>query len=178
MEIKETVIKTEKLLSGNIFDVKRDTVILPNGNEATRDNVEHMGACAILAIDEYDNVILVKQFRCSIYDVTDEIPAGKLEKVEDPDVAALRELEEETGYTSRNIIPYMKFYPDIGLGNQLIYVYLAKDLVKTCQDLDDDEFINVYKINIKELKQKIFEGKITDSKIIVPFLKYCLENNI
>lgn len=178
MEIKETIIKTEKILHGNFFDVKRDTVILPNGNKATRDNIEHMGACAILAIDDDNNVILVKQFRCSIYDITDELPAGKLKKGEDPDVAALRELEEETGYTSHNIVPYMKFYPNLGLGNQLIYVYLAKDLVKTCQDLDDDEFINVYKINIKELKQKIFEGKITDSKIIVPFLKYCLENNI
>lgn len=178
MDITEKIDKTEVLFKGNIFEVRRDYVTLPNGEKATRDNVEHIGACAILAIDEYDNVILVKQFRCSIYDVTDEIPAGKLEKGEDPDVAALRELEEETGYTSRNIIPYMKFYPDIGLGNQLIYVYLAKDLVKTCQDLDEDEFINVYKINIKGLKQKICNGEITDGKLIAPFLKYCLENNI
>ncbi|WP_290772795.1 NUDIX hydrolase [Anaerofustis sp.] len=178
MEIREKVIKTEELLKGNIFNVRRDHVLLPNGKTATRDDLDHDGASAIFALTDANEVILVQQFRCSVYDITTELPTGKLEYGEDPKDAAIRELEEETGYRAKYFEHFMDIYSAVGYCNEVLHIYLAKDLYETSQNLDEDEFLNVIKVDIKTLKEDILNNKYKDSKLICAVLKYCTENNI
>lgn len=179
MEIEEKVIKTEKLFEGNIFDVRRDTVILPNGKEATRDNLEHCGACAVFAVTNDNKLVLVKQYRSAIFDVTTELPAGKLDKGnEDRTEAAMRELEEETGYRAGKMVHYFDMLSAVGYCDEVISVYLATDLKRTKQNLDDDEFLNVVEIDIKKCKDSVLKGEIRDAKTVASIMRYCLENNI
>ncbi len=178
MDIKEKIDKTEILFSGSIFDVRRDYVTLPNGEKATRDDLNHVDSSAVLAITDDNKVVLVKQYRCSVYDITVELPTGKLNEGEDPMEGAIRELKEETGYKAESIEFYMDNWPAVGYCNEVIHIYLAKGLKKENQNLDEDEFINVFEVDIKELKEAILNNKYIDSKTVSAVLKYCLENNI
>lgn len=179
MEIEEKIIKKETLFKGNIFDVRRDTVILPNGMKATRDNLEHCGACAVFAVTNDNKLVLVKQYRSAIFDVTTELPAGKLDKGnEDRMEAAMRELEEETGYKAGKMVHYFDILSAVGYCDEVISVYLATNLKRTKQNLDDDEFLNVVEIDIKEFKESVLKGEIRDAKTVAGVMRYCLENNI
>ncbi|WP_138268675.1 NUDIX domain-containing protein [Anaerofustis stercorihominis] len=178
MDITEKIDKTEVLFKGNIFEVRRDYVTLPNGEKATRDDLNHADSSAVLAITEDNKVVLVKQYRCSVYGITVELPTGKLEKGEDPMECAIRELEEETGYKAESLEFYMNSWPAVGYCNEVIHIYLAKGLKKTKQKLDEDEFINVFEVDIKEFKEDILNNKNIDSKTVSAVLKYCIENNI
>ena len=97
MELKETFVSRQEIFHGRIVDLRVDTVRLPNGHLTTREVIDHPGGVAVVAIDENDNVLTVKQYRYAFQTVLEEIPAGKLERGEDPAAAARRELSEETG---------------------------------------------------------------------------------
>ena len=100
MELKETFVSRQEIFHGRIVDLRVDTVRLPNGHLTTREVIDHPGGVAVVAIDENDNVLTVKQYRYAFQTVLEEIPAGKLERGEDPAAAARRELSEETGLTA------------------------------------------------------------------------------
>ena len=122
MDIREKKIDGDILFEGVIFTVCKDKVMCPNGKESYREIVKHNGGSGVLCVTNDDKVILIKQFRYAYDEVLYEIPAGKLEKGEDPKEAALREFEEETGNKALDIELLNIFYPTVGYCNEKIYI--------------------------------------------------------
>ncbi|MGZ4106538.1 MAG: NUDIX hydrolase, partial [Tumebacillaceae bacterium] len=138
----------------------------PNGNQSTREVVLHPGAVTVLAITEDDKVLLVRQYRNPCDTVLIEAPAGKLEKNEDPLEAAKRELEEETGYTANKWQHLSSFYTSPGFSNEILHAYVATELTKTAQNLDNDEFLDLIAVTADEVQEMLNKGEIVDSKTL------------
>ena len=165
MELTEKTIDSREVFKGRIIRVRFDTVRLPNGKEGTREVVEHPGGVAILAIDSEDRVLLVRQYRYPFERVLTEIPAGKLDYIgEDPREAALRELREETGAVASELIPLGPFYPTCAYSTEVIQMFLARGLSFGERELDEDEFLNVFRLPLRELVEKVLNGEIPDAK--------------
>lgn len=172
MQKDYNVVSSKTVYKGKIFSIREDEITLPNGKITKRDSLIHNGASAILPIDENGDIIFVNQYRHSVNDFVLEIPAGKLEQGEDPKQCAFRELEEEIGYKSNNFSFMFKTFIAVGYSSEVIYIYLAKDLHKTKQNLDDDEFLTIEKYTLDESLKMIEKGKILDSKTIAAILYY------
>lgn len=175
--MEEKTLKRELIFQGRIFDVAVDQVALPNGGESTRELIFHKGAVAVLAVTADDKIILVKQYRKAIEKISYEIPAGKLEQGEAgaEQVAALRELEEETGYTGQLELLY-EFYTAIGFCDEKIKLYLAKDLTKVDnpRPQDEDEFIEVLELSYEECMELVQSGQLQDAKTLIALQYYAL----
>lgn len=167
----EKTLKENVLFEGIVIKLHVDDIICPNGNKAVREFVSHNGGAAIVAI-ENDEIFLVKQYRYAYKEEIYEIPAGKLEKGEDPINAAYREIEEEIGYKAKKLILLGKIYPTPGYTNEIINIYLAEGLIKSHQHLDPDEFLNVIKIPLSKFKKMILDGEIKDAKTVAAYLYY------
>jgi len=179
MELTEKVVSSKKAYNGNIFDIRVDEVILPDGKKGIREVLEHKGAVVILPVTKEGEFVLVKQYRHPINDVLIELPAGKLEEGEEITEAAYRELSEETGYIAENMIPYGEIIPAAGYSAEKLYVFLSTDLEEIdTQSLDEDEFIDIVKIKPDKIKRMIFNNEIEDMKTISVVLKYLMENNL
>ncbi len=163
----------ETVLEGKIFNVEKHNYIAPDKKEYTYDIVKHNGAVAIIAMVN-GKIVLTKQFRPAVGDVVFEIPAGKLEQGEEPLECAKRELIEETGLLARNIKKLSSFYTAIGFCTEIIHLYYVDDVLNALQQLDDDEFIELYKFSIDELITMIEHGEIIDSKTILAI--YMIKN--
>ena len=167
----EKEISSEKVFDGVLLHVRKDEVELPNGRKAVREWIKHPGASAVIPLLPDNQIILVKQFRYPVGQVTLEVPAGKLDKVdEDPIVCAERELSEETGYTAGKIWKLTTIATTVGFSNEFIHLYAAKDLKPGKQHPDDDEFINAVKIPLTAALQLVESGKIIDAKSIISIL--------
>lgn len=166
MNLIEKSIEEKEVFKGKVLRMVTEIVELPNGKEGYREIVKHPGAVAILAINDKGNVVLVEQYRRAIDKILFEIPAGKLEKGEDIDGAAKRELEEETGYKARKFTYLGKIYTAPGFTDEVIHIYKAEELYKGEVNRDEDEFINVIEMSIEDIKKSIKEGNILDSKTI------------
>ncbi len=175
--LKETMIKSEEIFDGEVVYLFKDTVELPNGKTATREAIRHIGAVAIVPLTDDGKVIIERQFRYPLNRVITEIPAGKLEsKTEDRLAAARRELEEETGYIADLWTELGTYCPAAAYCDEVITIYLAKELHKGTRKLDDDEFLNIREVPLDDLVRDILEGKIADGKTQVGLLKaYCME---
>ncbi|GJM68060.1 hypothetical protein HMSSN036_02760 [Paenibacillus macerans] len=126
-QLKETTVSTDPVFSGKMISLQVDTVKLPDGTLATREVVKHPGAVAVLAVHE-GRLLLVDQYRQAMGRCEMEIPAGKLEKGEDPLEAAARELQEETGYTCGKLTHLHSFYTSPGFADEIIHLYWAEEL--------------------------------------------------
>ncbi|MGN1182329.1 MAG: NUDIX hydrolase [Faecalibacillus sp.] len=168
----EKKIDSEILFKGKIITVYKDKVKCPNDKIASREIVRHHGGVGILATID-DKIILVKQFRYAYNQDTIEIPAGKLELGEESQLAGARELEEETGYSCKKLMPITQIYPTPGYCDEIIHLYEAKDVYKVENPLDgdEDEFINVLFVPIDEAYQMVIDQKIKDSKTIIAIMK-------
>lgn len=171
MNFEEKTIKRTSIYKGPIFEVATDEVELPQGKGSSRrDLIFHNGAVAVIAITSEDKIILVKQYRKAIEATSYEIPAGKLELGEqnDPKAAALRELEEETGYKAQLELVY-DFYSAIGFCNERIRLYHASHLEKidNPRPQDEDEVLELYEVSLDEAKDLIASGDICDAKTII-----------
>ncbi len=156
---------------GVIIDYYQDTIKVPNGNIATWDFIGHKGAAAVVAVNAEGKLLMVRQYRNALDRETLEIPAGGLEG-EPTDVAAARELEEETGYKAGKLEFLISIYTTVAFCNEKIDIYLATNLVPSKQHLDEDEFINVEVYDIDELAQMIYDGKIQDGKTVSALMAY------
>ncbi len=165
--MEEFVIKTENLYEGKIVNLKIETVELPNKKYSKREIVEHPGGVGVVPITEDGKVVLVKQFRIATGKTLIEIPAGKLEPNEEPKETAIRELKEETGYSTENIKFLKEFYVSPGYCTEKINVFLATDLVAGDQNLDENEFLEVLELPLEQAYEKIETGEITDAKTII-----------
>lgn len=158
---------------GTILDFYADTIESPDGHRAVWDFIDHRGAAAVVPVLDDGRLVMVRQYRNALDRETIEIPAGGLDGWDEPTIkAAARELEEETGYHSDNLVKLISVVTAVAFCNEVIDVYLATNLVKTKQSLDQDEFINVELYTVEELKDKIFSGEIQDSKTISAVMAY------
>ncbi|MBP2240755.1 ADP-ribose pyrophosphatase [Cytobacillus eiseniae] len=164
--LEEKTIKTEKIFSGKVISLQIEDVELPNGNTSKREIIKHPGAVAILALTDENKIVMVEQYRKALERTIIEIPAGKLELNEDPKTCAIRELEEETGYSCKELELLISFFTSPGFADEIVHVYLAKGLVKkeNAASLDEDEFVHLMEITLEEAERYIREQKIYDAK--------------
>jgi ADP-ribose pyrophosphatase len=177
--LEELCISSETIASGGMLTVKRDQVKLPNGNLSQREFVVHPGAVVIVPILPNGNVILEKQFRYPLHQVFIELPAGKIDPNEETLTTGQRELLEETGYSGKTWVKLGLQHPCIGYSNEIIHIYLAKELSFSQHMRDEDEHMEVFDLSVERIMQMILSGEITDGKTIVAMLfaeKYLLAN--
>lgn len=166
-------VKRELAYEGTVIDVYKDYMEFSNGNTAVWDFIHHIGAACVLPVLPDGRLLMVKQYRNALDRDTIEVPAGKLDTPdEDPRECARRELEEETGYRSDNLEHMLTLRTTVAFCDEKIEIFLAKDLEKREQHLDEDEFIDLLTFSLDELKELIFAGKIQDSKTIAAILAY------
>ncbi|MCX5782253.1 MAG: NUDIX hydrolase [Elusimicrobia bacterium] len=170
MNLKEKLYKRNRIYSGKAVGFSADKITLPNGKIAIREFLEHPGAIAVLPFLKNGKIILVKQYRYPIKKITYEIPAGKLDKGENPVKCVQRELEEETGFKAGKIKKMFSFWPTSAFSNEIIHIYSAKDLRLAKKNPDDDEFIEHIEIPFKKALQWVKSGKIRDSKTVIALL--------
>ena len=171
MELTEKKINRKVIYEGKIINVYNDTVLLPNGKETHRELVEHHGGVCVAALTDEGSLLFVRQFRYPYGRVLLELPAGKLEKGEDPLSAGMRELEEECGVVAEKVFPMGTVYPTVAYCTEIIHLFLAQGLSKTHQHLDDGEFLSVEEIPLKEAVKLVMNGEISDSKTVALILK-------
>lgn len=169
--LKETFLSSEDIYDGAIIKVEKWQVSLPNGKTAVREIVRHKGAAAIVPVDDQGNVTLVRQYRVAIDQFTWEIPAGKLDSLqEDPFSAAQRELEEETGLQASHWQLLTRIDTTPGFCNERIAIYLATGLSQHPSHPDADEFLQLTKIPLAQAVAQCMAGEIRDSKTLIGLL--------
>jgi len=165
-------LKRELVAKGSIIDYYHDTMAVPNGKTARWDFIDHKGAAAIVAVKPDGKIIMVRQYRNALERETIEIPAGGLNKDESMKSAAIRELREETGYITSDAEFLLSVRTTVAFCNERIDIFLATDLTKGNQELDEDEYVEIEEYTIEELLEKIYSGEIQDSKTVSALLCY------
>ena len=163
-------IDSEMIYEGKILNLRKDIIQTESNKKAVREIVEHKPAVAIVPIDDNENVLLVRQYRHPAKQYLLEVPAGLIETEEEPDIAAMRELREEIGYSSNNLRLLGGFWSSPGFTDEYMYCYIARDLVENRLPADDDENIEVESIPITQVHKLIKFGEITDAKTIALLL--------
>lgn len=159
------VKKSEVLFRGKVFDLQVDQIQYNSGNAGIREIAIHPGGAVVVPVKEDGKIVMVSQYRYPIKKKLLELPAGKLEKGEDPFLAAARELEEETGYTSNNIIKLGAIYTTPGFCTEILHIYLAKNLVAGNHNREEGEYgMEIHEYTMKEIEEKIAGGELVDAK--------------
>ena len=171
MQHTEIKLNSKEIFKGNVFRVTMDQVELENGMTSFREVVHHNGGACILPLTDDDKVLMVRQYRYALKEELWELPAGKLEKDEDPFEAAKRELEEECGLTADHYTSLGQFYPTVGYDTEIIYMWVATGLHKTQMHLDDDEFLTPDRVPLQKAYEMVMSGEIKDGKTIAGVLK-------
>lgn len=171
MDFEEKVYDSKRIFEGRIINVRVDNVSLHDGKKTTREIVEHNGGVGVIAVTPERDVFMVSQYRIAAKSMMLEIPAGKLERNEDPYEAGIRELQEETGYKTNNLIPLGVYYATPGYCEEKLTIYLATELEYVGQNLDPGEFLNVSKVPLDELYQMVMNNEIYDCKTAIAILK-------
>ena len=180
MNLQEKTLKSETVFKGRIITLKTDIALLPDGSQAGREYIEHPGGVCVVPLTDNNEVLMVRQFRYPYKEVVLEIPAGKKDKGEDPFTTGKRELKEETGATADEYIDLGQLYPSPGYCGEIIWMYGAKGLSFGEVSPDDDEFLEVERIPLKEAVEMITKGEIKDAKTQAAILKinYLVENGM
>ena len=168
----EKTVSSKLIYSGRAIRLRVDTVQTPDGQQKTREIVEHADCIAVIAIDDKDNVLLVRQFRKAAEKELLEIPAGGIDAGEDPDAAVRREMREETGYLPKKVERIGGFYSAPGYCTEFLCLYLATDLVPSPLSAEDTTEIKLVRVPIAEISGLIQSGKIRDAKSIAGLLTY------
>lgn len=160
----EQRVSSELLLDGDFLQYRRDTVLLPNGKESTREYVVHPGAVVVIPYLDDNTLLLIKQFRYPVAQTMIELPAGKLDAGEAPLDCAKRELAEETGYTAANWQRVGQMHLAVGYSDEVIHIYAAHGLRPGEQKLDDEEFVHVFQADVASFLTWCDAGKVSDAK--------------
>lgn len=171
-KFEEKTIQSELKFKGRIITLQVDVVELPNGKTSNREIVKHPGAVAVIAVTNDKKIILVEQFRKALERSIIEIPAGKIEIGEAPEITALRELEEETGYTTDNLQYIQSFSTSPGFADEIIHLYFADNIVKMEQPvgLDEDEFVELLHVSLTEMEEMVKKQQIYDAKTAFAYI--------
>lgn len=165
--LKETQIDNALAYDGHFLKVQRDTVKLSDGKLTTREYIKHPGAVVILPLFNDDEVLLERQYRYPLDRVFIEFPAGKIDAGEDHLTCAKRELQEETGYTARSWQHVCTIHNAIAYADEHLEIFLARGLIRGERQLDDGEFLDVFKAPLRDMLLWVREGKITDVKTVI-----------
>ena len=171
MDLTEQTLSSQTLYRGRIVTLTVDQARLPNGETALREVVDHPGGVCVLALGEDGTVPLVRQFRYPLGDVLLELPAGKLERGEQPRPAAIRELGEEVGLQPDELIELGAIYVSPGYCREKLYMYLARGLHAVPVHPDEDEFLDIVTMPFSQLAEMVMEGRIEDGKTVAAVLK-------
>ena len=170
--LREVRTGSEEIFNGVVLHVQRDTVRLPNGSETIREVIRHIGAVCVIPVLENGDVVMERQYRYPLDRVILEIPAGKLDAADEDRFSAIqRELREETGYTADEWTVLGDFHPAPAYSDEFITMYMARGLRKGDRHLDEDEFLDVYTVPLKDLVEDVMAGRISDAKTQVCILK-------
>lgn len=167
----EKKLDSQKIFDGQVLHLRVDTVLLENGKKAVREVIYHQGACGIVAFDENGKLLMVKQYRYPVQQEILELPAGKIDEGETPEQCAARELREETGYIAEKLTAMGEIYPAAAYDNEVVYLFYAEGLTPASQQLDDDEFLTVERVDFDDAVSMVMENKIPDSKTQIGILK-------
>ncbi|RIL70989.1 NUDIX hydrolase [Staphylococcus devriesei] len=177
MEFNEKTFDRTVIYNGKIIDLEIHDVELPDGNTSKRELIYHNGAVAVCAITPENEVLLVKQYRKPVEKPLLELPAGKLEEDEEREEAAKRELEEETGYIAKDLELITNMYGSPGFSNEKLTIYFADQLSEGTLNLDDDEFVELHKVPVKDIKALLDSNEIEDAKTIIGLQHILLNYN-
>ncbi|MBQ2986232.1 MAG: NUDIX hydrolase [Tyzzerella sp.] len=160
---------------GKILKVYTDQVEV-NGRESNWDYIHHNGGAAVVPVTEEGKILMVKQYRNALDRFTLEIPAGALDSVQESGMECVaRELEEETGYIAKSIEWLINTNSWAAFTNEKVEIFVARDLVPSKQNFDEEESIELQTYTLDKLKEKIFSGEITDSKTVAGILAYAVK---
>ena len=171
LKLFEEKIESTPIYEGKILGLRKDKVRLEDNSESFREVISHNGGACVAALDDDDNILLVRQFRYPFNDVITEIPAGKLEKGEDPKECAIRELLEETGYEAGRVISLGQILPTPAYDEEVTHIFYADMLKKKETHLDEGEFLECLKIPFDDAVKMVLNGKIRDAKTVCGILK-------
>ena len=169
-DFTETTVDSKTVYSGVLLEVMADTVRLPNGGTAVREYIHHPGACMAIAFLDDETILLERQFRYPLRRHFIELPAGKIEAGEDPFATIQRELKEECGYEAAVWRHLATLHPCIGYADERIELFLARELTHTGNALDEEEFLEVFPLTIREALEWVRLGRITEAKAVTGLL--------
>lgn len=170
-DLIEQIKNSDEIFKGELLHAFKDTAILPDGNTSTREWIKHPGACAIVPIFENGDIMMIQQYRYPLKEVCWEIPAGKIDPGEDIAVTAERELLEEAGLKTNDLIYIGKFYPCVGYSDEVIHIYAARDLELTEMNTDHDEFLIRERVPFSKAIDMIDNHEIPDGKTVICLLR-------
>jgi len=165
--LKESKVDGQLVYEGHFLKVQRDTIQLPDGKHAIREHIRHPGAVVILPLFDDGSVLLERQFRYPLDQVFIEFPAGKIDAGEDHLACAKRELQEETGYTATDWQFVCTIHNAIAYSDEHLDIYLARGLTAGERQLDEGEFLDIYKAPLSELLEQVRLGQVTDVKTVI-----------
>ncbi|MDE2491881.1 MAG: NUDIX hydrolase [Elusimicrobia bacterium] len=166
----ERFVRKKTVWRGRVVGLRLDTVRLPSGKLATREYLDHPGAVGIVPLLPGGRVVMVRQYRHPVREVTLELPAGKLDAREKPLSCVRRELKEETGYSARKITPLLQFWPTPAFANEVLHMFVAEGLKAGKMDTDEDEFLECVTLPFKKALELVRRGEIRDSKTVIGLL--------
>lgn len=169
--LKPTLIASESVHRGRVIEVCSERLRYANGREYDLDLVRHPGAAAVVAVDRDNRVCLVRQYRHGVTDFLWEIPAGKLDVGEAPQICAVRELAEETGVSAKDWTSLGLFIPAPGLFTELIHLYMARDLHVGAPNPDADEDLEMQWIPLTQAIEHVLQSEWNDGKTVVGLLR-------
>lgn len=168
----ETTLSSEPVYRGNLLDVRRDRVRLPDGSEATREYIVHPGAVLVVPVLPDGALVVERQYRYPLQRVFVEFPAGKLDPGESALATAIRELKEEAGYTARTWTYMGVIHPLLSYSTESIEIYLAEGLEHVGAQLDPGEFLEVRALSVADMIAAVERGEVTDAKTVTALLLY------
>ena len=174
-DFEEKTISSTIIFNGRIIRLRKDKVKLPNQRISIREIIEHPGAVVILAVNEENEIVLIKQYRKATEEVLWELPAGTLEKNETPFECAKRELQEETGYFAHKIENILNYFSTPGFCDEKLFLFHAQELEMRGKHEEEDEFIQVEFIKLEEALKMVSDNIIKDAKTIIGILYLALK---
>ena len=165
------LLTSKSVYDGKVVKLRLDRVDLPNGKVVELEVIRHQGAAAVVPVDDEGRVLMVRQYRHATGGFILEVPAGKLDGGEDPEVCARREVEEETGHRAGRLEPLGWIWTTPGFTDERIWLYLARDLTATAQRLEDDEVLTVERVPLVEAAERAASGEIADGKSVCALLR-------
>lgn len=169
---KEQTISSKQIYKGKVLSLRVDEVRINENKTSIREIVSHGGAVCAVGVTSENKILLVKQYRKSFESEMIEVPAGKLDPGELPELAVIREFKEETGYDVENVKYMTTFNTSPGFSNEVVHLYFLDATVQGDTDFDEDEDIEILEHSLEEIKDMIYKREIVDAKTILGVMMY------